>query len=264
MTAIMESLTNIDYKIIHSLPGRIRISVPKIKNNWEYAAQLEESLNSLDFVVRVRLNHTASSVAIRYQVGELSNQVVVEKITNCFEELTSTNLQQDNDKYFLEKKAEDNFEDNIAIAKFSGELVGEVVGEVIGHALLGSLGASVVSGVMGKAGEMLGETVSHEIDDVVGLIEHLENQVTGNQNKLLQKNTKFIPKKELKKSTITGLSISQLSILWQIPSRIISNQAEQGVTAFENWTLGRYGAAWTFVLSDPTNSKSEKLFFPKG
>jgi len=260
----MKSLTNIDYKIIHSLPGRIRITVPKIKNNLKYAAQLEESLNSLDFVIRVRLNYTASSVAIRYKVDELPNQVVVKKIANCFAELTSTNLQQDNDKYCLEKKAEDNSEDNLAIAKFSSELVGEIVGEVIGHTLLGSLGASVVSGVMGKAGEMLGEKVNHKIADVVGLIEHLENQVTGNQNKLLQKNTKFIPKKELEKSTVTGLSISQLSTLWQIPSSIISEQAEQGVTAFENWTLGRYSAAWTFVLSDATNSQSEKLFFPKG
>ncbi|AUB43253.1 Cation transport ATPase (plasmid) [Nostoc flagelliforme CCNUN1] len=253
----MKSLTNIDYKIIHSTPGRIRVSVPQIKNNWEYASELEQSLSSLDFVVRVRLNPVASCVAIRYKVGDLSSQVIEEKIANCFRQLVRASLHQHNDKYILEKEPEEN----IPIGKISGELVGEIVGEFIGHTLLGSLGASIVSGVMGKAGEMLGESLSQEIADVAGLIEHLENQTT---DKLIQKNTKFHQKKpQVEKSLVTGLSTSQLAILWQISSDIISDKAEQGATTFEYWSLARYGTSWTFALSKPTNSQSEKLFFPK-
>jgi len=253
----MESLTNIDYKIIHSTPGRIRVSVPQIKNDWEYACQLEKSLSSLDFVVRVRLNPVASCVAIRYEVGDLSSQVVEETIVNCFRQLVSASLHQNNHKYILETEAETN----IPIGKISGELVGEIVGELIGHTLLGSFGGSIVSGVMGKAGEMLGESLSQEIADVASLIEHLENQTTDH---VIQNNTKFHQKKQLvEKFLVTGLSTSQLAILWQISSDIISDQAEQGATAFEYWSLARYGTSWTFALSDPTNSQSEKLFFPK-
>lgn len=254
---IMECLSNIDYKIIHSTPGRIRVSVPQIKNDWKYACQLEKSLSSLDFVVRVRLNPVASCVAIRYEVGDLSSQVVEEKIANCFRKLVTASLHQHNDKYILETEAEEN----IPIGKISGELVGEIVGEFIGHTLLGSFGGLIISGVMGKAGEMLGESLSQEIADVAGLIEHLENQT---KDHVIQENTKFYQKKQqLEKSLVTGLSTSQLAMLWQISSDIISDKAEQGATAFEYWSLSKYGISWTFALSEPTNSQSEKLFFPK-
>jgi hypothetical protein len=128
----------------------------------------------MDFVVRVRINPIVSCVAIRYQVSNLSDQVAIEKIVNCFQQSIFTNFEQDNEQYSIENKAEEN----IDLAKMAGELVGEIFGEAIGHALLGSLGAFLLSGLMGKAGETLAQSVSRKIADIVGLIEHLEKQMT--------------------------------------------------------------------------------------
>jgi hypothetical protein len=61
-----------DYKIIHSVPGRIRLRVPKLQEDQLFAKRLEKLLLADPFVCGVRLNRSAASVVIQYIDGGLT------------------------------------------------------------------------------------------------------------------------------------------------------------------------------------------------
>jgi hypothetical protein len=61
-----------DYTIVHSLPGRIRLRIPRLQNEPEFANRLEKLLLTQDIVLGVRINRAASSIAIRYDGTNLS------------------------------------------------------------------------------------------------------------------------------------------------------------------------------------------------
>ena len=249
-----KSLSSIDYQIIHATPGRIRISFPQLKQDSECASQIEQLINSLDFVVRVRLNPLASSIAIRYEANGISEEAVVEQIASCFRQVVQTiNIYQQNQKYLkvLDAKVE-KAEEELA-GKVGGEAIGEIVGGVIGEVLLGHVGGTIGSHVMGKVGGLIGVSINSEMADVMGLLQHLESQGTKKIRSSID---------QINHSQQNGLTASQLEKLWQIPSSTIVAQADEGVTAFECWSQEMYGIRWTFVFSNPAKLNSEKLFFP--
>jgi len=61
-----------DYTIVHSLPGRIRLRIPRLHSEPEFANRLEKLLLTQDIVLGVRINRAASSIAIRYDGTNLS------------------------------------------------------------------------------------------------------------------------------------------------------------------------------------------------
>lgn len=260
-------LSNIEYSIVHATPGRIRMSVPQLKNDLEYAKKLEQLLNSLDSVVRVRFNPQASSIAIRYDANAISDEVVQNQIAGCFEQAVSVKLYQQNQKFIKAANRQvEKVETEALAGKRGGEVIGEIVGGAIGHLLLGSIGERIASEVMSRAGGFIGESVSKEIADVAGLINHLESQSTKQATKKLtldlyqQNQPDNVPINQ--PQVTTGLTASQLEKLWQIPSSTINAWANRGVIAFQTWSQEKYGTRWSFGLSESADSESEKLFFP--
>jgi hypothetical protein len=61
-----------DYTILHSVPGRIRLRIPRLHTEAAFAKRLEKLLLTQDIVLGVRLNRAASSIAIRYDGTNLS------------------------------------------------------------------------------------------------------------------------------------------------------------------------------------------------
>jgi hypothetical protein len=61
-----------DYKIIHSVPGRIRLRVPQLQDDRNFAKRLEKLLLADAIVSGVRINRAAGSIAIQYNDGGLS------------------------------------------------------------------------------------------------------------------------------------------------------------------------------------------------
>jgi hypothetical protein len=61
-----------DYTIVHSVPGRIRLRIPRVHNEPAFANRLEKLLLTQDIVLGVRVNRAASSIAIRYDDTNLS------------------------------------------------------------------------------------------------------------------------------------------------------------------------------------------------
>lgn len=62
---------NVDYNIVHSIPGRIRFNVPRIGKDKAYARRLEKMLNAESYATNVRLKTDAASIAITYQPASL-------------------------------------------------------------------------------------------------------------------------------------------------------------------------------------------------
>ncbi|MEM1426253.1 MAG: HMA2 domain-containing protein [Cyanobacteria bacterium P01_H01_bin.130] len=61
-----------DYKIVHSVPGRIRLRIPQLQEDRSFAKRLEKLLLAEDVVTGVRINRAAASVAIQYGEQGLS------------------------------------------------------------------------------------------------------------------------------------------------------------------------------------------------
>jgi copper chaperone CopZ len=68
------------YEILHETVGRIRLGIPRLANDEEYANQLTHVLNSLSFVTNVRINLAAKCVAIDYEGNETSETQIQQLI----------------------------------------------------------------------------------------------------------------------------------------------------------------------------------------
>lgn len=61
-----------DYTILHSVPGRIRLRIPRLKSDAFYAKRLKNLLSENERVKYVRVNRAASSLLIQYDGEGLS------------------------------------------------------------------------------------------------------------------------------------------------------------------------------------------------
>jgi hypothetical protein len=61
-----------DYTIVHSVPGRIRLRIPRLRTEPTFGKRLEKLLLTQDIVIGVRMNRAASSIAIRYDGTNLT------------------------------------------------------------------------------------------------------------------------------------------------------------------------------------------------
>ncbi|WP_293155406.1 metal ABC transporter ATPase [Okeania sp. SIO2C9] len=61
------------YTIVHSVPGRIRLRIPKVASDPNYVRRLEQLLTADFHVLGVRINTAAASVAIQYQADGMSD-----------------------------------------------------------------------------------------------------------------------------------------------------------------------------------------------
>lgn len=65
-------VTETEYNIVHSVPGRVRVRMPRLGSDRAFAQRLETLLNAEDRVIKSRINRAACSVAINYEAQGLS------------------------------------------------------------------------------------------------------------------------------------------------------------------------------------------------
>ncbi|MGV2829347.1 HMA2 domain-containing protein [Myxosarcina sp. GI1(2024)] len=71
-TAALE--TNLQgYAIAHAVPGRVRLKMPQLAIDADFAHRLQQALNADEYVNHVRVNRTAASIAINYHNLGLSD-----------------------------------------------------------------------------------------------------------------------------------------------------------------------------------------------
>lgn len=61
----------IAYSVVHAIPGRIRLNVPRVARDRAYARRLERLLKTESQVTNVRVNCDAASIAITYGAAEI-------------------------------------------------------------------------------------------------------------------------------------------------------------------------------------------------
>jgi hypothetical protein len=74
-----------DYTIVHSVPGRIRLRVERLRGDRLYAKRLETLLREVAQVNHVRINTTAASLVIQYDPGQLSELDLGLRLLNILE-----------------------------------------------------------------------------------------------------------------------------------------------------------------------------------
>ena len=67
------SQSSLSYKIVHAIPGRIRLWVPRVAEDIEYAEYLDDLLMRNQAVKSVRINRQATSVLVNYNTGIVSD-----------------------------------------------------------------------------------------------------------------------------------------------------------------------------------------------
>ncbi len=71
---IEESETNLQgYTIAHAVPGRVRLRMPQLAIDADFAHHLQQALNADEYVKQVRINRAAASIAINYKNQGLSD-----------------------------------------------------------------------------------------------------------------------------------------------------------------------------------------------
>ena len=61
------------YAIAHAVPGRVRLKMPQLAIDADFAHRLQQALNADEYVNQVRVNRAAASIAINYDNQGLSD-----------------------------------------------------------------------------------------------------------------------------------------------------------------------------------------------
>ncbi|MER3435675.1 MAG: hypothetical protein C4288_20365 [Leptolyngbya sp. ERB_1_1] len=72
-----------NYQIVHSIVGRLRIRIPQLSRDAEFASRLSGFVESLAGVTQVRINPAASSIVIQYQPSSPAGAIVESAIHTC-------------------------------------------------------------------------------------------------------------------------------------------------------------------------------------
>lgn len=105
-------VANVDYNIMHSIPGRIRFNVPRIGKDKAYARRLEKMLNDESYATNVRLKTDAASIAISYQPASLDVSYWINLIQLASEDRNAVSTQKVEQK--IEKKIDNK---NIVLSR---------------------------------------------------------------------------------------------------------------------------------------------------
>ncbi len=87
----MESQTNkINYQVVYTNIGRIRIKIPRLRFDSQYATKLKQLVESLQFVTSVRINPIATSIIVEYNAPVATESAVQEHLLFCIQQAAPT------------------------------------------------------------------------------------------------------------------------------------------------------------------------------
>ncbi|KAM3095244.1 heavy metal translocating P-type ATPase [Phormidesmis sp. 146-12] len=86
------TVENIHYEIVHWMPGRFRIRIPRLSRDEEYAQKLKYLVGSLSFVNETRINPAANSLIVEYQHQNSAAQIAIvqEKLFRMIQDAPQT------------------------------------------------------------------------------------------------------------------------------------------------------------------------------
>ncbi|MEA5627955.1 HMA2 domain-containing protein [Nostoc sp. UHCC 0251] len=75
----------ISYSVAHAIAGRIRFRIPLLAKDSEYADKLQRLIESDPKTTNVRINSSAASIVIHYQLGVVSDQQMRSHLVNLIQ-----------------------------------------------------------------------------------------------------------------------------------------------------------------------------------
>ncbi|MEC4814854.1 MAG: hypothetical protein SAK29_16470 [Scytonema sp. PMC 1069.18] len=85
MTMLNQS-EKIDYQVVHAIAGRIRMKVPYLKRDPDYADRLQRLMKSISTVTDVRMNSANASIVVQYNPGEIDNKALQGKLVTFIQQ----------------------------------------------------------------------------------------------------------------------------------------------------------------------------------
>ncbi|BBD63816.1 heavy metal translocating P-type ATPase [Nostoc commune NIES-4072] len=82
-----------DYQIVHAVEGRIRIRIPLLAEEAEYASKLQKRVESLNYVTDVRINPLAESMVVTYKYKFVSCTVMQTHLQEAIAQVASPQSQ---------------------------------------------------------------------------------------------------------------------------------------------------------------------------
>jgi heavy metal translocating P-type ATPase len=80
---VYQPCDSVEYQIVHVTKGRLRIRIPQLSSDLEYANKLNWLLESIDFVISVRINPLTNSLIIYYEVSEISEKTIRQNLSKA-------------------------------------------------------------------------------------------------------------------------------------------------------------------------------------
>ena len=91
----MNEINQISYQVVYTNIGRIRIKIPRLRFDSEYATKLKQLVESLKFVTSVRINPIATSIIVEYDAHATTECVVKEHLLFCIQQAAPTQKHQE-------------------------------------------------------------------------------------------------------------------------------------------------------------------------
>lgn len=207
----------VNYQVVHSTVGRCRIRVPCLLNESEYLSKLLYLVEQLNFITKIHINPTASSIVFDYEVADeamvvdcphfpddQSTDIAVKKLVDVIEQAQTLDItlvpqliltpcptlnwcRSDNSLVPLQNQEMLKLEEATGevVGGALGEAVGGVVGEVVGGLLLGPVGVVMGECIGSCVGEVVGAEVGKEIVDAMDQINVASEQCVTQQQEML-------------------------------------------------------------------------------
>lgn len=83
-------MQQVHYEVVHSIPGRIRIRTPLLKDDLDYGIKLQGLIESWEFVNQVDIDRAAESIIVQYQ--QVLTAQLQQKLANAIEQATESDL----------------------------------------------------------------------------------------------------------------------------------------------------------------------------
>lgn len=157
-------------KVVHRIPGRMRVRIDRLHDDSRYGNDLKQAVIALLGVSEVRINPTASSIIITYQISQLLEQTVLDCLgvslpTAKATKVEDTSVETDEPASDFVEEAEELTTEIASVTM--GETIGEIVGETVGELLMGPAGMLIGAEVGGKIGGEIADAIEHDIEALI-------------------------------------------------------------------------------------------------
>lgn len=76
-----------DVKIVHFIPGRLRLRVKQLKNDPEFSARVKDEIEAVPGIIQVEINELTGSVLLKYEKEALDSDTSVNSMLETLERL---------------------------------------------------------------------------------------------------------------------------------------------------------------------------------